>query len=76
MASPAWMVLRRGEGNERTRRNDRINIGNQAREMERSRGKEMILAIQDKIDGLRQAVQQVIDRVRGPDRGPDRGWSR
>ena len=74
LGKAAWMALRRGEGNERTRRNDWINLGNQAREEERSRGKEMIRSIQDKIDGLRQAVQQVIDRVR--DRGPDRGWSR
>ena len=75
LGKSAWMVLRRGEGNERTRRNDRICDGNQAREMERSRGKEMIRAIQDKIDGLRQAVQQVIDQVRGLDSGPDR-WGR
>ena len=74
LGKAAWMALRRGEGNERTRRNDWINLGNKAREEERSRGKEMVLAIQDKIDGLRQAVRQVIDRVR--DRGPDRGWSR
>ena len=72
LGKSAWMALRRGEGNERTRRNDWINLGNQAREEERSRGKEMIRSIQDKIDGLRQAVQQVIDRVRDP--GPDRGW--
>ena len=72
LGKSAWMALRRGEGNERTRRNDRITDGNREREMERSRGKEMIRAIQDKIDGLRQAVQQVIDRVRGP-RVPDRG---
>ena len=76
LGKSAWMALRRGEGNERTRRNDRINAGNQERDMERSRGKEMIRSVQKKIDELRQAVQQVIDRVRGPDRGPDRGWSR
>ena len=70
----AWMALRSGEGNERTRRNDRIATGNHEREMERGRAKEMIRAIQDKIEGLREAVRRVIDRVRGPDRGPDRGW--
>ena len=36
-------------------------------------GKAMIRTIQDKVDGLRSAVRQVIDRVRGPARGPDRG---
>ena len=36
LGKSAWMARRRGEGNERTRRNDRICSGNRAREMERS----------------------------------------
>ena len=74
LGKAAWMALRSGRGNERTRRNDRIAFGNVAREQRREEGHAMIRAIQDRIEGLREAVRRVIDRVRGPDRGGD--WSR
>ena len=37
LGKAAWMARRRGAGNERTQRNDRICDGNRAREMERGR---------------------------------------
>ena len=64
----AWMAARQGVGNERTRRNDRIVRGNQDRERERSRGRDMIRDIQHQIHELQQAVRGVIKRVQ------DRGW--
>ena len=48
------------------RRRTRLAAHNLVRETVRERGRDMIRATQDKIDGLRQAVRRVIDRVRGP----------
>ena len=52
------MARRRGEGNARTRRNDRICAGNRAREMERSRLGRAIRALDAEIrtERIREAV--------------------
>ena len=58
LGKAAWMARRRGEGNARTRRNDRICAGNRAREMERSRLARVIRALDAEIQAvkLRAAV--------------------
>ena len=58
LGKAAWMARRRGEGNERTRRNDRICDGNRAREMERGRLGRAIRALDAEIrtERIREAV--------------------
>ena len=67
----AWMMLRTGEANERTRRNDQIAEGNRDREQERAAGHEAIRTIQEQIrDLIRHVAEKVKGLVRGEDRGP------
>ena len=75
------MVLRTGEVNERTERNDRIAEGNRDREQERAAWHEEIRTIQERIhDLIRLAAEKIKELVRGKDRGPqpdlppDRDW--
>ena len=58
LGKAAWMARRRGEGNARTRRNDRICAGNRAREMERGRLGRAIRALDAEIrnERIREAV--------------------
>ena len=58
LGKAAWMARRRGEGNERTRRNDRICDGNRAREMERGRLGRALRALDAEIrtERIREAV--------------------
>ena len=58
LGKAAWMARRRGEGNARTRRNDRICDGNRAREMERGRLGRAIRALEAEIrtERIREAV--------------------
>ena len=60
LGKAAWMARRRGEGNARTRRNDRICAGNRSREMERGRLGRAIRAVdlQIKAQHLREAVSR------------------
>ena len=67
----AWMMLRTGEDNERTRRNDQIAEGNREREQERAAGHEALRTIQAQIrDLIRHVAEKVKGLVRGEDRGP------
>ena len=67
----AWMALRTGEANERTRRNDQIADGNRDREQERAALHEERRTIQERLVELVQlAAEQVKELVRGKDRGP------
>ena len=69
----AWMMLRTGEGNERTRRNDQIAEGNRGREQERAAGHEAIRTIQEQIrDLIRHVAEKVKEKVKGLVRGEDR----
>ena len=58
LGKAAWMARRRGVGNARTRRNDRICDGNRAREMERGRLGRAIRALDAEIrtERIREAV--------------------
>ena len=58
LGKAAWMERRRGAGNERTRRNDRICAGNRAREKERSRLGRAIRSLDAEIrtERIREAV--------------------
>ena len=70
----AWMMLRTGEANERTRRNDQIAEGNRDREQERAAGHEAIRTIQEQIrDLIRHVAEKVKEKVKGLVRGEDRG---
>ena len=53
LGKAAWMARRRGDGNARTRRNDRICAGNRAREMERSRLARVIRSLDAEIRAVR-----------------------
>ena len=66
LGKAAWMARRRGEGNERTRRNDRICSGNQAREMERSRLARVLRGLDAEIRAvrLREAVARASEKVK------------
>ncbi len=67
----AWMALRTGETNERTRRNEQIAEGNRDREQERAALHEEHRTIQERIVELvRLAAEKVKELVRGKDRGP------
>ena len=67
----AWMMMRTGEANERTRRNDQIADGNRDREQERADLHEESRTIQERIQELiRLAAEKVKELVRGKDRGP------
>ena len=61
LGKAAWMARRRGEGNERTRRNDRICAGNQAREMERSRLERVLRVLDAEIRAVR--LQEAVARA-------------
>ena len=63
-------MVRHGDGNERTKRNDRIAFGNVAREQRREEGHAMIRALQEKIHEIGRAIQRAIEQVR--DRTPRR----
>ena len=66
----AWMALRTGEANERTRRNEQIADGNCDREQERATLHEESRTIQERIQELiRLAAEKVKELVRGKDRG-------
>ena len=70
----AWMMLRTGEGNERTRRNDQIAEGNRDREQERAAGHDAIRTIQAQIrDLIRHVAKKVKEKVKELVRGEDRG---
>ena len=70
----AWMMLRTGEANERTRRNNQITEGNREREQERAAGHEAIRTIQAQIlDLIRHVAEKVKETVKGLVRGEDRG---
>ena len=70
----SWMMLRTGEANERTGRNEQIAEGNREREQERAAGHEEIRTIQERIhDLIRHMAEKVKEKVRGLVRGEDRG---
>ena len=74
LGKAAWMERRRGEGNERTRRNDRICDGNREREQERGRLGRAIRAVDCRSRPSSSARRYRADR-RGP-RGRRRpGWT-
>ena len=57
----AWMMLRTGEDNEQTRRNDQIAEGNREREQERAAGHEAIRTIQAHIrDIIRHVAEKAV----------------
>ena len=67
----AWMMMRTGEDNARTERNDRIVEGNRDREQERAAGHEEIRTIQEQIQALiRRGIEKVKETVKGLVRGP------
>ena len=70
----SWMMLRTGEANERTRRNEQTAEGNREREQERAAGHEEIRTIQERIhDLIRHVAEKVKEKVRELVRGEDRG---
>ena len=68
------MMLRTGEANERTQRNDQITEGNREREQEQAAGHEAIRTIQAQIlDLIRHVAEKVKETVKGLVRGENRG---
>ena len=67
----AWAMVRTGEDNERTRRNDQIAEGNRDREQDRADLREEIRTIQERIwEIVRRAAEKVKELARGKERGP------